>query len=55
MDTDDQLAVLAWGLIREWVRLYVGVIRRARDRAARAAARDGLLQFHLDPVCFQSK
>jgi hypothetical protein len=44
MDTDDLLATLAWGFIRdwrrrrdvdpsirrEWVRLYVGLIRRAR-------------------------
>jgi hypothetical protein len=44
MDTDDLLSDLAWGLIRDWrrrrdvdsairrawVRLYVGVIRRAR-------------------------
>ena len=55
MDTDDVLANLAWGPIRdcrrrrdvdpvirwEWIRLFVGVIRRARRGRAEGVERSG--------------
>jgi hypothetical protein len=60
MVTGDLLADLSWRLIRHWrgrrdLDLAWFAQIEPRYRAARAAARDGLPQFNLDPVRLQSK